>query len=82
MGSEPWLSQSGYRWSGGLGFYQAITDTGADYFIQYLPTGSHVLEFDIVISHKGEFTVGPAQIQSFYAPEFSAQSSGGSVIVN
>lgn len=79
-GLEPISNLSGYVWSGGLGFYRQVTDTGIDYFIRYLPKGTYVIEYGLFVTQKGTFTNGIATIQSMYAPEFAAHSGGSRVI--
>ena len=80
-GLEPVSNLSGYQYSGGLGFYNQITDVGTDFFIRYLRKGTYVLEYGLYVTQKGAFVDGMATIQSMYAPEFAAHSSGGKIIV-
>jgi len=73
---EPATPFSGYSYSGGLWYYKNITDVSTDFFIQYLNKGTYVLEYPLYVTQKGDFTNGIATIQSMYAPEFAAHSSG------
>lgn len=73
---EPLDVMSGYVWKSGLGYYTSITDAGVDFFIDYLPKGKFTLTYELVVSHKGVATSGPAVVQCFYAPEFSGHSAG------
>jgi len=73
---EPVRSLSGYRYNGGLGYYENITDVSTDFFIQYLRKGTYVLEYPVVVTQRGKFSNGIATIQSYYAPEFAAHSAG------
>ena len=73
---EPVKSISGYQYSGGLGYYENITDVSTDFYIRYLRKGIYVLEYPVVVTQEGEFSNGIATIQSYYAPEFSAHSEG------
>jgi len=72
---------SGYRWQGNIGFYQSPTDIATDYFIHHLPKGEFVIEYELNASSAGLLNLGPAVIQSFYAPEFGGHSDGGKVFV-
>jgi hypothetical protein len=76
-GFEPETNLSGYRSRDGLWYYEMPRDTGTSFFIDYLPKGKHVFEYTLKVQHGGEFDVGYAEMQCFYAPEFSARSDGG-----
>jgi hypothetical protein len=75
---EPLTSNqlSGYRYQGGLGYYQTIGDIGADFFFDYLPKGTWVFEYPLVVNAAGEYSNGITTVQSMYAPEFGAHSEG------
>ena len=78
---EPVSSLSGYKYSGGLGYYENITDVSTDFFFRRLSKGTYVLEYATFVSQSGKFSNGIATIQSMYAPEFSAHSEGSSLTV-
>ncbi|WP_266362019.1 alpha-2-macroglobulin family protein [Tellurirhabdus rosea] len=80
-GFEPVAALSGYKYQNGLSYYEAPRDASMDFFLSYLPTGTHVFEYDLRVVHAGDFTSGVATIQCFYAPEFAAHSNGGRVVV-
>lgn len=73
---EPVETLSVYKFEFGLGYYQSMKDQSAEFFFQYLPKGKHVFEYSLKATQQGSFTHGFANIQSYYAPEFSAQSDG------
>ncbi|HEX2535667.1 MAG TPA: alpha-2-macroglobulin family protein, partial [Chitinophagaceae bacterium] len=73
---EPVNVLSGYRWQGGLGYYESTTDLATSFFIHHLPKGTFVFEYPVFVQHAGTFTNGITTIQSLYAPEFSAHSEG------
>ncbi len=73
---EPVSQLSGYNYSSGLWYYKNITDVSTEFFMRYLQKGTYVLEYPLFVSQKGDFTNGIATIQSMYAPEFAAHSSG------
>ncbi|HVT60280.1 MAG TPA: MG2 domain-containing protein [Thermoanaerobaculia bacterium] len=75
-GLEPAASLSGYRWDLGVGFYQETRDSGANFFIESLPAGEYTLRYRLRANLAGTFRVGPATVQSMYAPEFAAYSAG------
>jgi hypothetical protein len=73
---EPTNVLSGYRWKGALGYYESTRDASTNFFIQYLPKGSHVLEYSLFVSHAGTFSNGISSIQCMYAPEFTSHTDG------
>ena len=73
---EPIPSLSGYRWQGGLSYYQTIRDAAAHFFIDYLPAGKYVFEYDLRAQQIGQFSNGITSIQCMYAPEFGSRSKG------
>jgi uncharacterized protein YfaS (alpha-2-macroglobulin family) len=73
---EPVNVLSGYRWQGGLGFYESTRDAATNFFIDYLPKGTYVFEYKLNATQRGDFSNGITTVQSMYAPEFSAHSEG------
>lgn len=78
---EPRSTVSGYEWKGGLGYYQSTRDASTNFFFYYLPKGTHVFEYPLVIFQAGEYSNGISTIQCMYAPEFSAHSEGIRIFV-
>jgi len=68
---------NGYRYSSNLPVYYQYTDENVDMFIDFLPRGNYTMQYDGIISHRGNFVQSSAHISSHFAPEFSA-SSGSS----
>ncbi len=75
-GFEPVNVLSSYRWQGGLGYYESTKDLATHFFIDYLPRGTFVFEYPLVVSHRGDFSNGITTLQCMYAPEFSSHSEG------
>ena len=67
---------SGYSFAGNLLYYTSIKDESINLFIEYLPKGTHVIEYKVNIQQSGSFTGGISKIQCMYAPEFGGQSEG------
>ncbi|MFK7925958.1 MAG: alpha-2-macroglobulin family protein, partial [Bacteroidia bacterium] len=78
---EPKDVISQYRWQGGLGYYQSTRDLSTNFFIDYLPQGTYVLEYDLYATQSGNASQGISTLQSMYAPEFSAHSEGIRVVI-
>ena len=75
-GCEPVALISGYRWDAGLGRYEEIRDSGTNFFMEWLPEGEYTLKHRLRCAMAGTFKAAPATLQSMYAPEFAAYSSG------
>jgi uncharacterized protein YfaS (alpha-2-macroglobulin family) len=75
-GLEPTNVMSSYKYQGGLGYYESTRDASTNFFFDYLPKGTYVFEYGLVVNHKGDFSNGITTIQSMYAPEFSSHSEG------
>ncbi|SMB96829.1 conserved hypothetical protein [Hymenobacter roseosalivarius DSM 11622] len=67
---------SGYRYQGGLGYYESPRDAATNFFIGSLPKGTHVFEYRLRAAQSGDFSGGLSQIQCLYAPEFTSHSVG------
>lgn len=72
---------SGYRWQGDLSYYQSPGDVATDYFINHLPKGNFLIEYELNATISGKLNLGPSEIQSIYAPEFGGHSEGGMIWV-
>ena len=75
-GTEPVNVLSGYRWKGGLGYYESTKDASVNFFFHFIPKGTHVFEYPMFVSHNGRFSAGIATVECMYAPEFRAHSDG------
>jgi len=75
-GLEPENVLSQYKYQGSLGYYESTLDASTNFFISYLPKGTHVFEYPLRVVHNGDFSNGITTLQSMYAPEFSSHSKG------
>jgi len=75
-GFEPEQLTSGWHWDLGLIRYEEIRDSGTNFFMEWLPAGEYTLSYRLRANMAGIFRVGPATLQSMYAPEFTAYSAG------
>ena len=73
---EPVNVLSGYKWQGGLGYYETTKDASTNFFFDYLRKGTYVFEYALFVTHTGNFSNGITSIQCMYAPEFSSHSDG------
>ena len=81
-GFEPINVLSKYRWQDGLGYYESTKDAATNFFIDYLPKGIYIFEYDLRVNNAGNMSNGITTIQSMYAPEFSSHSEGIRVIID
>lgn len=78
---EPLQAVSGFRWSNGLGYYQATKDASTQFFIDQMRKGTYVIEYQVYVNRTGEYQTGIATVQSAYAPEFGGHTRGYRVMV-
>ncbi|HEY4185400.1 MAG TPA: alpha-2-macroglobulin family protein [Polyangia bacterium] len=80
-GFEPENAVSQYKWDLGISYYEETRDSGANFFFSALPVGEYPFKYRLRASMAGTFHVGPATVQSIYAPEFNAYSTGAVLTV-
>ncbi len=78
-GFEPLNVISGYEWKNGLGYYQSTKDASTNFYIQYMPKGKYVFEYDYVCNASGTFSNGITTLQNYYAPQMNAHTKGATV---
>jgi uncharacterized protein YfaS (alpha-2-macroglobulin family) len=66
---------SGWKWDQ-LSRYEEPRDSLTNFFVSWLPHGEYVLRYRMRPTTPGEYRIGAATLQSMYAPEFAAHSSG------
>jgi uncharacterized protein YfaS (alpha-2-macroglobulin family) len=80
-GFEPENVLSRYKWDLGLSWYEETRDSGTNFFFEQLPAGQYTFKYRLRASMAGTFRVGPATVESLYAPEFAAYSAGDALLV-
>lgn len=75
-GFEPTNVISSYKRQGRLGYYESTRDAATNFFIDYMPKGTYVFEYDVRANNAGNFSNGITSLQNMYAPELSAHSEG------
>ncbi len=78
-GLEPENTTSRYKWDLGIGWYEETRDSATNFFFEQLPVGEYTFKYRLRANMAGVFRVGPATVESMYAPEFAAYSSGAVV---
>jgi uncharacterized protein YfaS (alpha-2-macroglobulin family) len=80
-GLEPENAVSRHKWDLGLVWYEETRDSGTNFFFEWLPAGEYTFKYRLRANMAGTFRVGPATVQSMYAPEFTAYSTGAVLTV-
>jgi hypothetical protein len=75
-GFEPVNVFSTYKYQDGLSYYESTRDASTNFFFAYLPKGTYVFEYPLLVSHQGDFSNGITSIQCMYASEFVSHSEG------
>jgi hypothetical protein len=78
---EPLQAISGWRYNGGLGFYQSTKDASTDFYFDFLPKGKYVFEYQLNATIAGTFSNGITTVESMYAPEFKSHTAGSTIMV-
>lgn len=81
-GFEPENAVSRVKWDLGIVWYEETRDSGTNFFFEQLPAGEYEFKYRLRVNMAGTFKVGPATVQSMYAPEFNAYSSGAVLTVS
>ncbi|MFL5344634.1 MAG: alpha-2-macroglobulin family protein [Hyalangium sp.] len=80
-GLEPENAVSRHKWDLGIVWYEETRDSGTNFFFEWLPAGEYTFKYRLRANMAGTFRVGPATVQSMYAPEFTAYSTGAVLTV-
>ncbi len=75
-GLEPQNVLSKWKWDLGIAWYEETRDSATNFFFERLPVGEYTFKYRLRANMAGTFRVGPATVQSMYAPEFNAYSAG------
>ena len=81
-GFEPLDVISGYEWKNNLGYYQSTKDASTNFYIEYMPKGKYVFEYDYVANASGKFSNGITTLQNYYAPQMNAHTQGTKVEIS
>jgi len=73
---EPVNVLSGYKWQGGLGYYETTKDISTEFFFPEVGKGTYVFEYTLVVGQTGEFSNGVSSVECLYAPEFAFHTEG------
>jgi uncharacterized protein YfaS (alpha-2-macroglobulin family) len=80
-GFEPLNGNSGYAWKNYLGYYQSTKDASTNFYIENMPKGKYVFEYDYICNSSGTFSNGITTLQNYYAPQMNAHTKGTKVTI-
>jgi len=80
-GFEPESVLSGYIFNEGLYYFESSSDVGTDFFIDFLPKGTFIIDYPVKVNAEGTFLLGTSTIQSMYAPEFGSHTKGDKIYI-
>ena len=80
-GFEPLNVISGYEWKNGLGYYQSTKDASTNFYIENMPKGKYVFEYDYICNVSGTFSNGITTLQNYYAPQMNAHTKGTKITI-
>jgi hypothetical protein len=80
-GFEPESVLSGYVFKEGLYYFESSSDVGTDFFIDFLPKGTFIIDYPVKVNAEGAFLLGTTTIQCMYAPEFGSHTKGDKIYI-
>lgn len=78
---EPVQQLPEYQSGGDIWYYQVPADASTQFYIDYLPRGTHIIEYQVYADRKGTYHAGIATLQSYYAPQYTAHTTSSEIIV-
>lgn len=81
-GFEPVDVLSGYQWKNNLGYYQSTKDASTNFYIESMPKGKYVFEYDYLANASGKFSNGITTMQNYYAPQMNVHTKGSNVQIS
>lgn len=78
---EPQEQLPRYNYSQGMYHYIVPGDATTNIYFEYMPRGVYVIEYKVYAERRGHYQAGVATLQSYYAPQFSAHTSGAIIAV-
>ena len=79
---EPVDQLPGYIWAERVCAYRENRDAATNIFVDYLPKGTYVFEYELNVNNAGMFSTGLATVTCTQAPTLTAHSSGSMLTVS
>ena len=74
-------NNSEYRHFRQIWAYSIPRDSGMNFFVDYLPKGKSMLEYEVKVDKSGVFSRGMVKATSLFAPEFRVINGGGTIVI-
>ncbi|MFM7157846.1 MAG: hypothetical protein ACKO0Y_08540, partial [Bacteroidota bacterium] len=74
-------NNSEYRHYQMISAYIIPQDIGINFFVDYLPKGQSMLEYEVKVDKAGIFSKGMVKAYSVFAPEYGCTKGGGKVVI-
>jgi len=78
---EPGTIFSEYKYQNSLAYFITTKDASTNFFFNYIPAGSYSIEYQVYITHTGNFSAGISTMQCMYSPEIVGHSAGMRIVV-
>lgn len=78
---EPVVQLSGWVYGDGIMAYRENRDSVTNLFLDYVPKGTYLLEYQFNVNNAGRFSSGIASVTCTQAPTLTAHSSGETITV-
>lgn len=65
----------------GIYFYRENRNSATNIFVTHLPKGTYIIDYETFVNNSGTYSSGIATLQSQYAPQMTAHSSGTILVV-
>lgn len=80
-GLDPVYQPSGYQWNKTVAHYFEIKDAETNFFIDDLPIGEHIFEYEVKAAHKGIYNTGLSRLESMYNSKIQSNSAPNVLII-
>lgn len=78
---EPVVQTSGWVYADGTGAYRENRDAVTNLYIDYLPQGTYILEYEVTANNAGSYSSGVADVTCTRAPDLTAHSAASPIRV-
>lgn len=78
---EPVQQLPAVQYNGALLYYCEPTQATHNMYFDFMPRGTHVVEYEVYVDRQGSYQAGIATLQSYYAPQYISHTGGAVVQV-
>jgi ribosomal protein L2 len=77
----PKVQVAGWVYGDGISAYRENANSLTNLYINYMPKGTYILEYELTANNAGQFASGLATVTCSQAPELTAHSAGDIISV-